>query len=309
MSASSFYGTPNPLMGAQAVPVSSPRAPAGTDLGYGVGQFWIFQPSGQLYFLANIVAGVANWIPVGTGPGSVNTINLVPPAAGNINIVNQGGIGAITVTAPGSGGANSIGLGVNVDGVTIQIIGNQLVAVAAVPALTLTGDVGAAQPYLANNFNIQGGGVSSAIQFSSLAPGQLDAAVLVDNVTIEINASNQLQEIGAASGSGTTGGAVTLDLITFPMGALATVRTFDIMIVGFNTTTPSGVGYEIFGTVRTTGAAAILVGTPDKVLNEEAASITADANLVVSGNNAVVRVTGAAGQTINWRAIFKSISV
>lgn len=120
MSTSSFYGTPNPLMGAQAVPVSAPRAPAGTDLGYGVGQFWIFQPSGQLYFLANISAGVANWIAVGTGPGSVNTINGVAPTAGNINLIDQGNVGAITITP---GASPNVGLGVNVDGSTIVITG------------------------------------------------------------------------------------------------------------------------------------------------------------------------------------------
>jgi len=224
-----------------------------------------------------------------------------------MDLINQSAAGAITVT-PGLPASGQVGLSVNVDGVTIQIVGNQLVATAVSPALTLTGDVGAAQLFLANNFNIQGG-AAGAIVFNSSAAGQMDAQVQVDNVTLEINGANQLQEIGAASGTTTTIGAVTSDIITFPMGGAANVRTFDIMIVGFNVTLNQGLGYEIFGTVRGTGAAAVLVGTPDKINNEEAGSFAADANLIVSGNNAVIRVLGVAGSTINWRAIFKSINI
>jgi len=301
-------GLPQPLAAYYAPPIIAKRDPTVNDTGYPLGQVWDDKVLNRAWILTSVVAGQANWVLMGVGVGAgVQTVNGVSPVLGNMDLINQSAAGAITVT-PGLPASGQVGLSVNVDGVTIQIVGNQLVATAVSPALTLTGDVGAAQLFLANNFNIQGG-AAGAIVFNSSAAGQMDAQVQVDNVTLEINGANQLQEIGAASGTTTTIGAVTSDIITFPMGGAANVRTFDIMIVGFNVTLNQGLGYEIFGTVRGTGAAAVLVGTPDKINNEEAGSFAADANLIVSGNNAVIRVLGVAGSTINWRAIFKSINI
>jgi hypothetical protein len=104
------------------------------------------------------------------------------------------------------------------------------------------------------------------------------------------------------SGTGQTVGAVTADIITFPLGAVAGTYTFDINVASFEPTTPAGAGYGIVASVRTTGAAAVLV--PNQAIDEleEAALIAADAVVVVAGNNMIVRVTGVAGLTIDWKA-------
>lgn len=107
---------------------------------------------------------------------------------------------------------------------------------------------------------------------------------------------------GANEGTGSTIGAVTTDLITINLGATPTTYVFDIQVSGFESTTPAGAGYNIFGAVRTTGAAAVLIGTPDKIAHEDAALTAGDADLVVSGNTAIIRVTGTSGLTVNWRA-------
>lgn len=97
---------------------------------------------------------------------------------------------------------------------------------------------------------------------------------------------------------------------TFALGATPGVYNFDIQIVGFDVTDTEGVGYFISGSVRTTGAAASLVGTPDKIINEVVGVTTAaDASLIVSGNNAIVQVTGIAGKTFNWKALSQYIFV
>jgi len=103
-----------------------------------------------------------------------------------------------------------------------------------------------------------------------------------------------------ARGNGSTVGAVTADLLTWTMPSSPCVIVFDSRVAGFDSVTPAGVGYNVFGSVRTDGVTATLVGTPDKVINEEAALAAADANLVVSGNSAIVRVTGVAGLTLSW---------
>jgi hypothetical protein len=114
--------------------------------------------------------------------------------------------------------------------------------------------------------------------------------------TLSILLTNRVQ------GSGSTVGAVTTDIITLVLSIPGTY-TFQVNISAFEDTTPAGAGYSIFGTVRTDGANAVLVGTPDKIVNEEAALSTGDANIVVSGNNAIVRVTGTVGLTTLWNGV------
>jgi hypothetical protein len=110
-------------------------------------------------------------------------------------------------------------------------------------------------------------------------------------------------------GSVTTADNTPTTLSTFALGAVPGVYNFDIQIAGYDTTDTAGCGYFISGSVRTTGAAAVLVGTPDKIVNEEVATVGCDANLVVSGNNAVVQITGISGKTVNWKCLSQYIFV
>lgn len=112
-----------------------------------------------------------------------------------------------------------------------------------------------------------------------------------------------------AEGTGSTTGAVTDDLITLTLSGSATAYRFEIYVVGFEATGPGACGYSITGTVRTTGAAATVVGTPDKNTDEDAALAGADCNLVASSNTAIIRVTGVAALTINWRTSINYINV
>jgi hypothetical protein len=74
-------------------------------------------------------------------------------------------------------------------------------------------------------------------------------------------------------------------------------------IAGFDSATPLGVAYFLTGAARTNG----IIGSelPDQTSDdfEEGALIACDNDLVVIGNNAIIRVTGTAGKTINWRAV------
>ena len=101
-------------------------------------------------------------------------------------------------------------------------------------------------------------------------------------------------------GTGQTTGAVTDDLITLDLGAVAGAYSVQVRVVGFESTTPAGCNYQIDGGARTTGAAATLIGQSQE-LNEEAALTSADVVLVVSGNDLIVRATGVAALTIDWR--------
>ncbi len=143
----------------------------------------------------------------------------------------------------------------------------------------------------ANVLNVPGGTVTT----NNVNGIQTDGSSGSNTLTIEL--TNRIQ------GTVTTADATPTTLTSFSLGATPGVYTFDIQISGFDTTDTAGCGYFISGSVRTTGAAAVLVGTPDKIVNEEAATVACDANLVVSGNNAVVQVTGIVGKSIDWRSL------
>jgi len=169
------------------------------------------------------------------------------------------------------------------------------------PVETLTGNTGGPVPPTANNINVVGG------TSVTISPSNIVAGITVDGnpggSTETIILTNRVQ------GTVTTTDATPTTLTTFDLGAVPGVYNFDIQIAGYDLTDTAGVGYFISGSVRTTGAAAVLVGTPDKIVNEEAATITCDANLIVSGNNAIVQVTGIAAKTINWRSLSQYIFV
>jgi len=116
--------------------------------------------------------------------------------------------------------------------------------------------------------------------------------------TVKVELTNR--QVGTVQTTDATPTAViTFDCAT--AGATNGVYTFSILACAFDSTNTQANGYQIVGTVRTDGSTtATLVGTPDKIVNEETTS--ADFNLVVSGNNAIVQATGVAATTINWNA-------
>ncbi len=165
------------------------------------------------------------------------------------------------------------------------------------PIQTITGNDGVAVPPTANNIFLVGGTLSSNNTNGITTTG--DAGTSTETV----NLTNRVQGIV------TTANATPTTLTTFALGATPGVYNFDIQISGFDVTDTAGCGYFISGSVRTTGAAAVLIGTPDKITNEEAATTACDANLIVSGNNAIVQVTGIAATSINWRSLSQYIFV
>lgn len=158
----------------------------------------------------------------------------------------------------------------------------------AVPLQFTADDATIAVP-VANNLNV--------FSVDTTANNDNGVRTTASGSTMTVQLTNRIQ------GTGTTIGAVTADLITLALGATPGTYTIEVNVSAFESTTPASAGYSIFGTVRTTGAAAVLVGTPDKIVNEEAALSTSDCTIVVSGNNAIVRATGTAALTSNWNAV------
>jgi hypothetical protein len=114
---------------------------------------------------------------------------------------------------------------------------------------------------------------------------------------MDIVLTNRLQS------TGTTVGAVTADIVTFALSATPGTYKFHFEVAAFESTNPAGLGYSIEASIRTTGAAATVISTPDADEDEDAVLATADWDVIASGNNAILRVTGVAGLTINWGAV------
>lgn len=154
-------------------------------------------------------------------------------------------------------------------------------------------DVGTVIP-AANVVNINGGSTSVDTTNGIRVIANPD---LSNNEVVQL--TNRL------NGTATSVGAVTTTIITFPLSATPGTYTFDISIAGFATAgagLPLGAGYTMVGAIRSTGAAATLL--PSQAIDsfEEAGLVGNVASLAVSGNNALVQVSGVAAFTIDWRA-------
>jgi hypothetical protein len=107
---------------------------------------------------------------------------------------------------------------------------------------------------------------------------------------------------GLTLATATTIGAVTSNIITIPLGIVPTTYIIEAKVVGFENTTPAGVGYNLICVARTTGVASTIVAAQDKYNAEGVGLLNCDANFVASGNDIIVRVLGQAGLTVRWKA-------
>jgi hypothetical protein len=116
--------------------------------------------------------------------------------------------------------------------------------------------------------------------------------------TLTVQLTNRLK------GSGSSTNAVPVDLVTFALASSSTGTPtpqsyrFNFDVVGRHTTTGDTVGYSVDGTAKTDGvmgvAVASMVATPFIDNDEDASLVTADIDLIASGNSVILRATGIA---------------
>lgn len=110
-------------------------------------------------------------------------------------------------------------------------------------------------------------------------------------------------------GTGTTVGAGTTDLFTQDLGATPGTYNFSCYASAFESTTPAGASFTAFGSVRTDGASATIIKVEEVVGESEATLPDVDADITVSGNDIIFRVTGQAGLTLNWKVLAQYIFI
>jgi hypothetical protein len=197
---------------------------------------------------------------------------------------------------------------------------NGFVSLTGSVGLTITGTTGGPLSPTAGNWNLFG-----ATHAAGSIPVSVNGAVSTETVTVQLTqaiSSTDATKVGLAAfdssefkvdangfvqlanlfeGSATTVGAVTANVMTIPLGGAAGTYQFEARVAAFNASTPASAGYNVYGTFRTDGTTATLVGNQD-VYNEEAALVTADAYFIASANNAILQVLGVAALTIDWIA-------
>lgn len=113
-----------------------------------------------------------------------------------------------------------------------------------------------------------------------------------------------VQLTNRVKGTVTTVDATPTAIITFALGATPGVYEINGSVAAFDVTDTAGASYGYISGIRTTGAAAIEIGTQFTTNFEEVAMTNADIDVTVSGNNVVIQVIGIAATTIDWDSLF-----
>jgi hypothetical protein len=91
--------------------------------------------------------------------------------------------------------------------------------------------------------------------------------------------------------------------VTFALGGSARTFLFNFNVAGFESSTPASAGFNTYTTVRTDGATATIVDDTDAITHTDSALTSTKAEVIASGNNAILRVTGEAGLTVSWTTV------
>lgn len=171
-----------------------------------------------------------------------------------------------------------------------------------VPTSFVTGDGSTAIP-ATNILNVLGGPLPDPAVINDNDDG-IDTYADPDNGNnLFVFLTNRKVATDSVTGAGVT------DLFTQDLGATPGTYNFQVYATGFEPTNPAGCAFTIFGSVRTTGAAATLIVQQDIISDREAPLLAATFNIVVSGNNIIGRATGVAGLTINFKVLANYIFI
>lgn len=293
--------------------------------------FWLNTTNNKVWVLVSLANSQAIWVDITAGGSSPGVFTLSddgntpisPNGAGNIQIL---GDDAIDVT--GNQGSNSL---------TISILtastSNRGATTLATNALTINGTDGthAVTPAsLTAKLGVQtlngvayGQGTTAAVAWTPVSStgGQVLIAnnahvpafgsVTSPNGTIAVGYNNGTNSITLDVGGGSDNTVTTTDatpttLAFFTLAASEAV-TFYADVVGAKADYSAAIGGNAEATARTAGGAAVMVGAPVINLNTDSGG-SPDFNMVVSGNNLILQVTGEVATTYNWKAIIRTVT-
>lgn len=303
----------------------------------GILEFFDTNPgTGEDGFINNTGGAEVFMFSAGIGAGTTNTMNL----SGTI-VIGEGDIGcpvdfgtgsviaidvvqfsqAVTFSGDAQGSLNMCRFtGGASAAITMSSTGNITVATAVVdssndPAIdgAGSGTFSYADLVFYDNANLAGTLTTAVLDWKPWATAGTSGAAIKGVASYDeddFTVTNGFVEVaGKLMGTATVVGATTGDIITFDLGASAAVYRIIYTVAGRETTSGDGVGYTVDASVRTDGATASVIATPFIDSDEDTSLTAALMEVVASGNNAILRATGVAASTIDYKAVANYVGV
>jgi hypothetical protein len=146
----------------------------------------------------------------------------------------------------------------------------------------------------ANVLNVPGGSVITNNDHGIQTDGSSGSNTLTVELTNRVSLTT------------TTVGAVT-NVINVLTPTAGTSVTFTLTLTAYDTADNIALGGEQIGLGRALGGVAAVIGTNDTFDEYDAALGTNDWEIVANGASLALSVTGVAGKTLNWKAVFTYI--
>jgi hypothetical protein len=207
-------------------PIQASSAPSSTNIKFPLGQVWINTSTGLAYMLTQISGGAATWGLMSPGASDVDTINSLPPTAGNIIIA-----GGTNLTDSNAGSTVTLNMDAAITLATsvtspLYTVGAatdlKITGVAGQDVIVKLGDAAGADKFLITDsadvtqFSVDsnGGLTMGAVTFTGLITGQASASISTGATALSLGIDN-------AAGAVKLGGGTTIRAITIGQDAAA----------------------------------------------------------------------------------------
>lgn len=303
--------------------------------GFSLMDLWLNMTTNDVFMLVSLAGtssssgSLATWVKLSTGEVGVfsttgnDLVKVLPDVSGNINII---GADPITVTGDTFNSTETISIATATE---IQLGATQLasntLAIAgsnntrAVTPASLAAKLGTQT----TNGIAYGATTASAIGWTAAGTGgqvlmahnsgvpQFGSLTSTGN-TVTITYDNTLNTINLEADQTSDASVQTTDATPTTLKSIAvavnTAITVYADVVAAKSDYSAAIGGNIVGTARRAGGALTLVGSPIANINEDSGgSPTFD--LVVSGNDFILQVTGEAATTYNWVGLINQVVV
>jgi putative hemolysin len=296
---------------------------------------WLNTTTNDVFILVSLAGtsssrgSLATWVKLSTGAVGLFTLTgnsggaIMPDGNGNINIL---GTGPITVTGDQTTFSETISIAT---ATTTQIgattLADNTITIAgsdtthAVTPASLTAKLGVQTvngvaygtgTTMPIAWTIAGTAGQTLISQNSGVPAF--GSITSPNATITVGYNSGSNSITLDVGGGSDTTVTTNDATPTTLKSVAVPNNQSITmyadIVAAKADYSAAIGGNVEATARRAGGSLTLVGAPVVNLNTDSGG-SPDLNIVVSGNNFILQVTGEAATTYNWKALVRTVTV
>ena len=287
------------------------RAPTTTDVKFPIQTIGRDNTTGDEYILTRFVNGEAQWVLFTAGGGDVTGLKgddgtaVTPDSSGNITIngkVVANGTRSKPLWVEGTAASNKEELEIQVgSAITGAPADKNDAGLLSVDDTQFKVD---ANGYLETLLTSDG---EFLIGNASKSTGKVGSLTSPNgSVTINYNDPDIELEVNDSSGEQTVqttdATPTTLATISVPTDNSMTIEGH---YIAREASTSNTIGGNFLAIVEDASGTVSVVGT--NIINENSDFSTANVDIVASGGNALVQVTGEAATTINWRCRFKTL--